>query len=242
MKRIKQLKLNHVNRMSSILNRQHSSDSEFRSHKASSMNPYAKKKSPPHVPHRLGWVKSTKSVFDLARECGVPEEVARDNTLLNIYREVITTNRDIGLTDDEIRVLRCYRRSLERFNESMKKGIKAKPFVHTPPTIYRRARTAGFPHFIATNFHLLERLFLSLPREDEKRWMEEYKITLQNFREAGGVMSDENPQTHIVMDEPMNLEQMFSEYDSFGTSPTSSLDDSLLSRSSSDSSDNSSEY
>ncbi len=226
--------------MSSILNRQYSSgsDSEYRSHKSSSMNPYAKKKSPPHVPHRLGWVKTTKSVFDLARECGVPEEVARDNTLLNIYCEVITTSRDSGLTDDEIRVLRCYRRSLERFNDSMKKGIKAKPFVHTPPTIYRRARTAGFPHFIATNFHLLERLFLGLPKNDEIRWMEEYKITIQNFREAGGVVSEEIFPTPEAMSEPMNLEQMFSEYDSFGTSPASSFD-SMLSRSSSDSSDNS---
>ncbi len=222
------------------IRRQYSSgsDSEYRTHHNSSTNPYAKKKSPPHVPHEQGWVKSSKAIFDLARESGVPEEVARDNTLLNIYMDVIDKKNDSMLTDDQLRVLRCYRRSLERFNDNMKRGVKAKPFVHTPPTIYHRARTAGFPHFIATNFHLLERLFLNLPRDDEKRWLKEYERTIKNFRDAGGIMNEETPRTHEIMIEPMNLEEMFSEYDNFGTSPDSSFV-SMLSRSTSDSSDNS---
>ncbi len=226
----------------STLYRQYStgSDSEYRSHRSSSTNPYAKKKTPPHVPHPLGWVQSSKSVFDLARQCGVPEELARDNTLLNKYRNIIQTGNETTLNDDEIRVLRCYRKSLERFNDDMKKGVKAKQFVHTPPIIYRRARTAGFPHFIATNFHLLERLYLGVPKDDEKRWMVSYQISIQNFRDAGGIMNEETRETNItnMMIEPMNLEEMFSEYDSFGTSPESSFD-SMLSRSTSDSSDNS---
>jgi hypothetical protein len=227
------------------LHRQYStgSDSEYRSHRSSSTNPYAKKKTPPYVPHRLEWVMSSKAIFDLARQCGVPEEVARDETLLNIYRDFINQNRDIEvdriMNDDEKRVFRCYRKSLERFNDDMKKGVKAKQFVHTPPIIYRRARTAGFPHFIATNFHLLERLYLGVPKDDEKRWMVDYKITIQNFRDAGGVKNEETllTPTPYSMTEPMNLEDMFSEYDSLGTSPSSF--DSMLSRSTSDSSDNS---
>lgn len=230
--------------MNQTIYRKHTttSDSEYRPNRPSSMNPYATKKTAPHVPHRLGWVKTSKNEFDLARECGVPEEVARDKTLLSLYRDVID-EKTIQLTDDEIRVFRCYRRSLERYNDSMKKGMKAKPFVHTPPIIYRRARTAGFPHFIATNYHLLERLFLNLPKEIEKRWLEEYKITIQNFREAGGIIL--STPTEVVdndhMMAPMNLEQMFMDCESFGTSPASSFD-SMLSHSSSDFSDPSSDF
>lgn len=241
--------------MSTTIRRQYStgSDSEYRPIRPSSKNPYAPKRTAPYVPHRLGWVKTSKNEFDLARECGVPEEVARDKTLLNLYRDVLDektiqltdltnvkslTSVPTVLTDDEIRVLRCYRRSLERYNDSMKKGMKAKPFVHTPPIIYRRARTAGFPHFIATNFHLLERLFLNLPKEDEKRWLDEYKITIQNFREAGGVLLSTATETEDVDHTmaPMNLEQMFSDCESLSTSPASSFDG-MLSQMSSDSSD-----
>lgn len=207
----------------------------------SSRNPYAdvKKISPPFVPHRLGWVRTSKDEFDLARECGVPEEVAKDKTLLNLYRDLLN-KKTVQLTDDENRVYKCYGRSLERYNDAIKKGKKAKLFIHTPPEIYTRARTAGFPHFLATNYYLLERLYLGLPREDEREWIKDYKIAIQNFREAGGVQMA-SPTSDEPMMIPMNLEQMFSDCDSFGTSPTSSFDG-MLNRMSSDSSDPSSDF